>query len=146
MFLSKVERLLLQNQSFRFHSCWQHVCLQSTPGRLLTQRYLLTRRRVHAHIPLDCPCAHIQLPISRFCRRFVETFCWWIRCSCRQLLAQMDPWCHLPCGCCVLRGFNNSVFAVENDSAVGNSSVFSKQGYDRMTPFGQQDPGCSYIR
>lgn len=36
--LLKVERLLLQNRSFRFPSCWQCVCLHNTPGCLLTQR------------------------------------------------------------------------------------------------------------
>lgn len=49
--------------------------------------------------------------------------------------------------CCgVLRVFNNSVFAVDHNSALGKSSGFIKQCHDRMTTFGLQDTGCSDLR
>lgn len=154
LFLLKVERLLLQNRSFRFHSCRQCVCLHNTPGCLLTwrsgicSRAAMLRARTYpfglslrAHLVAEksplCLCRTVKPLAGGFTAAAGSCLLRWARGA----SAARPETCRR-----VLRGSNNSVFAVDRSSAVGNGSVFSKQGYDRMTTFGRQDPGCSYIR
>lgn len=123
--LSLTEALLPQIQSCQFHSriaallSADYTWLFTDPAK----RCLFANRCVHVCVrALWIVCARI----SCLC----EAFCWYcrFRAAAGRCLLRWTRGVNRRAAetcCCVLRGFNNSVFAVDH-------KVFSKQGYNSL--------------